>query len=181
MHIRLADHNAETLLWCFMHFLWDSSQCWVLFQCKITVHVQQFYLALICRSQSMSMLSRLCRWEPWDGERDSDWLRSADDGKARNTILPLWASYLAFSTMLWYQKMQLQFLDSFPGAVTPGCPLSLIDLQSSYYRLDINKELGQRSLTDTLVHHAHALRMGPFQEQECSIISDFPFPNWDKR
>lgn len=66
---------------------------------------------------------------------------------------------------------------SFPGAVRPGCPLSLTDLQSSYYRLDLNKELGQGCLTDTLVHHVHALRMGPFQEQECSIISDFPFPN----
>lgn len=66
---------------------------------------------------------------------------------------------------------------SFPGAVTAGCPLGLTDLQSSYYRLDLNKELRQRCLTDTLVHHVHTPRMGAFQEQECSIISDFPFPN----
>lgn len=55
--------------------------------------------------------------------------------------------------------------------------LAFICRAGSRYRLDLNTELRQGCLTDTLLHHVHTLRMGPFQEQECSVISNFPSLN----
>lgn len=104
--------------------------------------MQQFYLVLIHRSQSMSVsLSSLCKWETWDMGRDSGWFRSAGNVKARNAILLLWVLRLLCG-VLQDAMVSVSGLSS-PSAVTPGFPLSLMDLQLSYSRLDLNKELGR--------------------------------------
>lgn len=123
-----------------LYFLWHFFT--MPLQCKVTVRVQQFYLALIRRSQSMSVsLSSLCKWETWDMGRDSDWFRSAGNVKARNAILLLWVLSLLCGVLHDATVSVSRF--SSPGAVTPGCPPSLMDLQSSSSRLDLNKELGR--------------------------------------
>ena len=166
-----------------MRFLWDFSQCHSSVRLLCVCGNSTLLLSVDLRA-CLCCYPHFANGETWDIGRDSDWLRSAHNVKARNTILLLWVLSLIFSVLhdaMISENAAAVSGVSFPGAVTPGCPLSLTDLQSSYYRLDLNKELGQGCLTDTLVRHVHTLRMGPFQEQECSIISDFPFPNWGKR